>query len=155
MLQLTYYSRSTGGADERSSLATLRSILESSARNNGRDDITGYLVFDGTWFMQVLEGDPGKVRAAYNRIQEDRRHTDLVLTSTMEVRVRSFPDWAMGGTRRSSDTEAIFIRHGLDRDFDPRRLAPMFIPALALDLSRMARFKKAAARAAPPRAASA
>lgn len=132
--QLIYYSRGTSGGDDRSLLEQLRRILAVSRTNNARDGITGYLVFDKTWFIQILEGDEAKVRATYNRIQTDSRHGAVMLVSQREVRGRSFPQWSMGGSMPTPDKQEIFLRHGLDDQLDPRKLSAPSILALAMDL---------------------
>lgn len=89
--QLTYVSRNalSGGANTLN--RQLGDILAVSRRNNGRDGITGYLVSDGAWFLQILEGDHEKVMAALVRIRFDARHSDVAVISTREIRTRSFP----------------------------------------------------------------
>ena len=52
----------------------LQNILESAITRNREDDITGILLFNGTNFMQVLEGPEAKVRALFDDICEDDRH---------------------------------------------------------------------------------
>jgi hypothetical protein len=53
--QLTYLSRNAGAGDATTLDEQLGQILEVSRRNNTRDGLTGYLVSDGTWFLQILE----------------------------------------------------------------------------------------------------
>lgn len=71
--QLTYMSRNAAAGDVAALDAQLAQILEVSRRNNGRDGLTGYLVSDGTWFLQILEGDDDRVNAALARIRADER----------------------------------------------------------------------------------
>lgn len=59
--QLVYYSRNTVPGGDRAMLTNLREIVSVSQRNNSRDGVTGFLIFDKTWFIQVLEGE-GRVR---------------------------------------------------------------------------------------------
>jgi hypothetical protein len=53
--QLTYLSRNCLTGDAAALSDQLGDILAVSRRNNKRDGITGYLVSDGTWFLQILE----------------------------------------------------------------------------------------------------
>ena len=55
--QLIYYSRNTVPGGDRAMLMNLRNIVSASQRNNTRDGITGFLIFDKTWFIQILEGN--------------------------------------------------------------------------------------------------
>ena len=55
--QLVYYSRNRVDTTERPLLAQLREILGVAQRKNRLQDVTGFLLFDKSWFIQVLEGD--------------------------------------------------------------------------------------------------
>ena len=74
----------------------VRAILETSRRNNARDQLSGLLLVGGRRFLQVLEGPSEAIDAAYRRIKDDPRHFALVELSRREIKERSFPDWAMG-----------------------------------------------------------
>ena len=120
--------------DDRARLQELRQILAVSQANNARNGITGYLIFDQAWFVQILEGEAVTVRATYNRIQTDPRHSELVLVSQRDARRRSFPQWSMGGSMRTLDQQEIFLRHGVGDHLDPAKLTAPSIVALAMDL---------------------
>jgi hypothetical protein len=131
--QLTYLSRN-GLTGEAAALSDqLGEILAVSRRNNRRDGITGYLVSDGTWFLQILEGDHEKVMAALVRIRFDPRQSDVTVINTREIRTRSFPQWSMGASVKTPAIRAIFRRHGLDR-LDPAAVTAPSVLALAMDL---------------------
>ena len=49
--QLVYYSRNVVLGNDRAMLTNLREIVTASQRNNSRDGITGFLIFDKTWFI--------------------------------------------------------------------------------------------------------
>lgn len=115
-------------------LDMLRSILSASRRNNERDGITGFLLCDGTWFIQILEGEPASVARTYERIRGDDRHGAVSLSSMREIRRRSFPRWSMAAALRTLDHREIFLRHGISDAIDPTRLSAPTILALAMDL---------------------
>lgn len=79
--QLVYYSRNTVQGGDRAMLINLREIVSASQRNNSRDGVTGFLIFDKTWFVQILEGDKAQVTETYTRIARDTRHS--AATSTL------------------------------------------------------------------------
>jgi hypothetical protein len=132
--QLIYSSRYRKASDSQSHLDTLRSILAASRRNNTRDGLTGFLLFDRTWFFQALEGEHDQVIASYNRIQKDARHDTVELMALRQMARRSFPEWSMGGAMRSLEQQEIFLRHGVSGGLDPQRLPASTVVALALDL---------------------
>jgi hypothetical protein len=144
--QLTYLSRNSLSGDAAALGHQLDAILGVSRRNNRRDGITGYLVSDGTWFLQILEGDHEKVMAALVRIRFDQRHSDVQVISTREIRIRSFPHWSMGGSVKTPAMRAIFKRHGLDR-LDPAALTAPTVLALAVELQNFERAQGATRRA--------
>lgn len=132
--QLIYSSRYKKAPDSPSHLDTLRSILAASQRNNGADDLTGFLLFDRPWFFQILEGEHDQVISTYNRIQKDVRHDGVELMALRQMNRRSFPQWSMGGAMRGLDQQEIFLRHGLSGGLDPSKVVAPTVLALAVDL---------------------
>ena len=58
--------------------------------------ITGVLMTSGGLFFQVFEGPKESVDALWEKLENDPRHSDVLLISAEEdVRDRLFPDWAM------------------------------------------------------------
>ncbi len=90
--QLVYISTARGVIAD----ADCREILAASRENNARDGITGLLVAGTTRFLQLLEGPPAAVRAAYARITADPRHFASVVLTERTVEARDCPEWAMG-----------------------------------------------------------
>lgn len=135
VIQLVYSSRNHAAAEpDRSQLELLRSILAVSRRNNARDGITGFLLFDRAWFFQILEGERQSVTASYGRIEKDPRHSEVRLMSTRDIRRRSFPRWSMGAALRTLDQQEIYLRHGICGALDPNRVTAPTILSLAMDL---------------------
>jgi len=131
LYQLVYYSRftGTGGA-----LSTVRDILAKSQDNNLQNDVTGFLIFDKTSFVQILEGESQAVEDTYARILGDRRHTDIILVATRDIETRDFPEWSMGGFLRNPEVQHIYALHGAADGFDPASLTCAQVVALAKDL---------------------
>jgi Sensors of blue-light using FAD len=89
-MQLIYTSQPFG-YDE----LALAGILAIARNNNTRDNITGALICREDLFLQLLEGPPDVVTAAFARIVRDDRHIDVAKLYTGEVDRRLFPNWAM------------------------------------------------------------
>lgn len=53
-LQLVYYSRFVAGSQ--GAMSAVRDILKVSEAKNGRNRVTGFLIFDKANFLQILEG---------------------------------------------------------------------------------------------------
>lgn len=58
-------------------------------------EITGCLWFDHERFLQVLEGEPGRVMRLYDAICADPRHTAIDLVLLQAIESRSFPRFAL------------------------------------------------------------
>jgi hypothetical protein len=63
---------------------------------NARMEVTGFLIFDGGYFAQAIEGTRSAVTDTYNRIARDPRHHKLHLVSCTDAVGRLFPNWSMG-----------------------------------------------------------
>ena len=89
---LVYRSRST----DKLIKASVVAMSKRFAVRNRHQAITGMLVFDGEFFMQVLEGPKQKVSALYELIQSDPRHQDVVTVLSEPIHRRTFDDWGLG-----------------------------------------------------------
>lgn len=134
MTQLIYYSKNTLDADDRGQLTNLREILETARRKNGENGVTGYLIFDKAYFLQILEGEKDAVEETYRRIAGDRRHADVTLVDQRAIVQRNFSDWNMGSAMRSVDHEEVYLAHGISGAIDPTKLDGAKILSLATDL---------------------
>lgn len=100
----------------------LETILAQSRRNNGRDDITGMLLYSDGNFMQAIEGPEQGVDDLLARIEQDRRHEGIIKVARYAVAERQFANWSMGfrplEKREMSDLRNAFT--AMDRPlFDP------------------------------------
>ena len=104
-------------------LPTLSSILSASNRNNRPLGLTGALVFDEQWFLQILEGERAAVWTTFERIRDDERHGNLTIAELVEISERSFANWWMGGAVRNAKAEAVFTRFLKQGRFDPSKMS--------------------------------
>ena len=77
-------------------LGEVDAILATARRRNPAAGVTGAMLFNEDWFVQLLEGEEAHVRATYDRIAADPRHEDVELLVQMPCESRRFPDWSMG-----------------------------------------------------------
>lgn len=91
MIQVAYVSRAPRSlaSDE------VFRIIETSASNNLRDDLTGFLIFFDHRFFQVVEGPEASIDALLLRLGKDQRHSDIQVLSREVITRRSFPKWRM------------------------------------------------------------
>lgn len=84
----------------RSDLSTqdFNDIIETSQQKNSDRGITGVLCFNGTNFMQLLEGDRKMVNDRLVLIGSDTRHTGMVTVKRRSAMAREFPTWHMASS---------------------------------------------------------
>lgn len=116
LLSLTYISQASTTLDD----GDVERILYAAQVNNGLDGITGFLMFNGTSFLQVLEGSQQAVEDVMTRITADPRHRDVTVVDRHPAAERAFPDWTMGFLRLSGDIgNAAAIERALKRETPP------------------------------------
>ena len=80
----------------------LEDIHRTARELNALDGITGLLVFNGTHFLQIVEGSQPAIDDLLGRLRKDPRHTGIEIRDERNVEARSFPDWSMELVRVSS-----------------------------------------------------
>jgi Sensors of blue-light using FAD len=93
VFRLIYRSKSLIAADKLDE--ELGSILRAARHKNAERGITGALLLYDDWFAQTLEGEEGEVRAIYDHIAKDKRHTSVQLREESVSTSRVFSRWAM------------------------------------------------------------
>lgn len=91
MIRILYFST----AETHVGNADVADIVETSAKKNKAQEITGALAFNGRNFCQVLEGEAKAVRALIETIRKDTRHSGFKVIDEKSVEARHFPDWSM------------------------------------------------------------
>ena len=87
---------------------------------NALDGITGVLIFNGTHFLQVIEGDEQAIDDLVERLRRDTRHSGFEIRDERMVEQSSFPEWSMELVRVSAsyfeakDTVADRLPTGVD-----------------------------------------
>jgi hypothetical protein len=73
----------------------LEAIHRTARDVNALEGITGLLIFNGTHFLQIIEGAPEAIDDLVERLRRDPRHSGLEIRDQRAVEQRSFPDWSM------------------------------------------------------------
>ena len=79
-------------------------IIASSQKNNGNAKVTGLLINNGEYFIQLLEGKKDDVMKTFNRICADHRHFRVKILYSASSSSRLFPEWAMGLVREPTES---------------------------------------------------
>jgi hypothetical protein len=70
---------------------------------NALDGITGLLVFNGTRFLQIIEGASNAIDDLVERLRRDPRHSGFEIRDQREIGERAFPGWSMELVRVAAD----------------------------------------------------
>jgi len=73
----------------------LEAIRVVARERNAADGISGLLVFNGTHFLQTIEGSERAIDTLVERLRNDPRHTGFEVRDQRKIDTRSFPDWPM------------------------------------------------------------
>lgn len=98
MYELIYYSIAAENIDE----DTIAKILSVSRDFNAQNSITGCLLFHNNQFLQLLEGEKETVKKLYLKIQNDKRHYNVMVMAEGEKQKRDFDSWHMAFHEMSS-----------------------------------------------------
>lgn len=135
LTRLIYHSENHLGAADGKMIVGLNAIMDAANRNNQRLNVTGALLFDTLWFVQILEGEREAVSATFRRIVTDERHDGVTLMDVRPIKERLFGNWWMGLGLLRGDNRPLYERHSIGQRLDPRRLTGEQVLALALDLA--------------------
>ena len=80
----------------------LEAIHRTAREVNALEGITGLLIFNGTHFLQVVEGAELAIDDLLERLRRDRRHSAIEVRDERAIEERSFPDWSMELVRVSA-----------------------------------------------------
>ncbi len=92
LIEIVYASGATIPFDR----TTLAQLLQKARIRNEAAGVTGILIHVEGSFLQVLEGEPTAVEAAFARIALDPRHNNLLVLRRGPIDERRFADWRMG-----------------------------------------------------------
>ena len=73
----------------------LEDIHRTAREVNALEGITGLLVFNGTHFLQIIEGSESAIDELVERLRQDPRHSGFEIRDQRRIDTRSFPDWSM------------------------------------------------------------
>lgn len=91
MIYHTIYVSSTSGLSK----TELNKILDTAQTFNGQNDVSGFLLHDGSYFVQYLEGSKDKLDYLLNKISKDSRHSCFTILEYKEINKKVCPDWKM------------------------------------------------------------
>lgn len=73
----------------------LQELVDDATRFNRDAGVSGVLLFDGTRFVQYLEGPPDGLDVAFSRVLGASSHHDLIELQRGTIKDRRLPYWPM------------------------------------------------------------
>lgn len=144
LARLIYHSENHLGPFDGKMMDELNTIMEVALRKNEQANITGALIFDDIWFMQILEGERETISATLRRIIADERHDNLTIMDARPIDDRLFGNWWMGVAAIRGASERLLTRHGLGPRFNPSKMTGEQALVLAVDLAQQGLQRKLA-----------
>ena len=90
MRRIVYISTAGGLSD-----AQVDAIVSGAARNNLTTQVSGFLLYNGRNFLQMIEGENAEICDLIGVIEADDRHNGVVRLIDDSIETRSCADWAM------------------------------------------------------------
>lgn len=91
LYELTYCSFAANNLKQKDILK----ILAKSKEYNKKHNITGCLLYHNHEFLQILEGEEDYVLEVFEKIQNDKRHDQIILLKQGKKNNRLFENWNM------------------------------------------------------------
>ncbi|MDD5323369.1 MAG: phosphate-starvation-inducible PsiE family protein [Methylococcales bacterium] len=99
MIQTTYISTPTRPM----TTDDLMEILNTARLNNVCIGVSGMLLYTGSEFIQILEGEEEVVEELLDSIKKDPRHRDFRIIEKKKIYKRDYAEWTMGFKRIGKD----------------------------------------------------
>jgi len=93
LTSLLYISRSMIAPSDASDVVA--KIVATAHACNPAMGLTGALLFTGTYFAQVLEGESAAIDMLMEKVRHDPRHDQLLVVDRSPLDQRHFSDWSM------------------------------------------------------------
>ena len=88
---LAYASQAVPGL----SIERIDALTREAERFNRESDVTGVLLFDGSRFLQYIEGPEDALWKVYSRILDATSHCEMMELGQGQISGRRFPYWSM------------------------------------------------------------
>ncbi|WP_378187000.1 BLUF domain-containing protein [Aquimarina sp. W85] len=96
--ELSYYSK----VSDKFTKSDFTSLLKTSITNNEKLGVSGCLVYHKNYFFQLLEGTRTAIDKIYQKIENDPRHTNVILLYQGFKSGRTFEKWSLAFVKTPS-----------------------------------------------------
>lgn len=119
--RLVFYGRTNMKIGE--SAGMIKSILAAASDYSPASGLTGGLVFNEKYMMEVIEGAREQVSKRLKLLYEDPRLEDLTLLAVGAIDKRAFDGWAVGYAGHTIDAERLYLKYGPTIDINPSSMS--------------------------------
>lgn len=133
MLELIYCSQVSPALE----LPEVFKILKQSQSHNSKAQITGVLLFNTRYFLQILEGLEPEIDALYQRILSDQRHLNVKLIGRRPLEQRHWSRWSMALLTPGASNQALMRKYCRAEEFNPALLNADNARSLMQELTRL------------------
>lgn len=135
LYRLTFYSKTNLKRPGAGNIPNqIKSILDTSLANNKAKGITGALIFNKDYFVEVIEGEREEISRAFCSISKDPRHSEPVIIECVPIDERAFDCWSMSYAGKSPNMLASYKKYGCEEVLQPEQMTPASILGLMEDL---------------------
>ncbi|APJ03108.1 BLUF domain-containing protein [Silvanigrella aquatica] len=120
LVQLIYFSQVNSNTINLTE--TNKSILNSAISRNREFGITGVLLHNNNYYLQMIEGPRDNVNHIYSRLHQDNRHKNLQILMFKDIFERYFKDWSMGWASGGLEKYKIFYKYCSTQTLNPNEL---------------------------------
>lgn len=121
--RLVFYGRTNMKIGE--SAGMIKSILAAASDYSPASGLTGGLVFNERYTMQVVEGAREQVSKRLRRLFEDPHIDEPTVLAVGNVDKRMFEGWAVGYAGHTIDVERLYMKYGPTVDINPALMSPV------------------------------
>lgn len=90
-------------------------ILTISWRHNHNSDVSGMLIYDDRYFMQLIQGPIATIDRLFDRIAEDPRHHTIRVIDAVLLAAPECYGWSVGFIKNSPITDSLFEQNRVGR----------------------------------------
>lgn len=120
--RLVFYSLVSLDGSNANAFGEVRSALKAGTVHNEKEGITGGLIFNQTYFSQVMEGDRQAISDTFFRIAKNPKHKNIVILDFQPISERTFESWHVGFAGKSELAKKLYIKYGTTSRFDPSKM---------------------------------
>lgn len=119
--RLVFYGRTNVKIGE--SAGMIKNILAAASDYSPASGLTGGLVFNEKYMMEVIEGAREQVSKRLKLLFEDPRIEELTVLAISTVDKRVFEGWAVGYAGRTIDAERLYLKYSPTVDINPTSMS--------------------------------